>query len=173
MNPEWLSQYLEEAARARLCTEFGCTTCGAMPFRRGVLEALARAAGEPVGSYRQRPVVEAIACALARLPSRHRHSEAVARILGDLWTGLPGLDADLHRFLAGSAAGAQLRAMEAHHTSLVARRAARAARETEEAMAQAAARLERQRLQELAREARAARKAERDRVWKERHRSEG
>jgi hypothetical protein len=170
MNPEWLSEYLEEAARARLCTGFGCTTCGAMPFRRGVLEALARAAGEPVGSYRQRSVVEAIASALARLPSQHRHSDAVARILGDLWTGLPGLDADLHRFLAGSAAGVQLRAMEAHYTSLPARQAAR---EKEEAMAQAAARLEKQRLQELAREARAARKAERDRVWKERHRSEG
>jgi hypothetical protein len=170
MNPEWLSEYLQEAARARLCTAFGCTTCGAWPFRSGVLEALARASGEPVASYRDPSVVEAIACALARLPSHHHHSGAVARILGDLWTGLPGLDAALHRFVAGSAAGVQLRAMEAHYTSLPARRAAR---EKEEAMARTAARLEKQRLQELARDARAARKAERDRVWKERHLPEG
>ncbi len=39
MTPDWLQSYLVSSVSRNLCTTIHCTTCGAMDFRRGVLQA--------------------------------------------------------------------------------------------------------------------------------------
>ena len=43
----WRHAYLVDAVTRNLCTRIGCTTCGALDFRRGVLTALASVMGQP------------------------------------------------------------------------------------------------------------------------------
>jgi hypothetical protein len=49
MTSYWLEMYLAEAVGKKLCTKIHGTTCGAMEFRRGVLNTLSIATGLPGG----------------------------------------------------------------------------------------------------------------------------
>ena len=47
MDHNWLQSYLIESIDKRLCTNIDCTTCGAHPFRHGLLDAVPRATDQP------------------------------------------------------------------------------------------------------------------------------
>ena len=131
MTPNWLEAYLVEAVGKKLCTKIGCTTCGAMEFRRGVLSGLSIATGMSLRQHFDRESNIAIARALAEVKSNtdapRDLEDAVRCLLVDLWSGVPLLDNDIEALLTESWAGELLRRMKAHHEAKQAERRAREA----------------------------------------------
>jgi hypothetical protein len=80
---------LVEAVRRKLCTQIYCTTCGALEFRNGVLDALSLAAGQPRPQRLERECAVEIARALAGVVPAADDSmdlaPAVRCLLFDLW----------------------------------------------------------------------------------------
>ena len=167
MEHDWLTRFLHEAPQKYRCMTLGCTTCGALPFREGVLKALAEATGEPADSYQAPRVAAAITSALAVLSSRDLRMRGVGLVLYDL-AGHRRLDPALRALLDGTPAGALLLSMDKHQAERRARAAEWAVHNGPEAVAErrAARREERRRLKQPEIEARAARKVERDRLWR-------
>lgn len=163
----WLRAFLDDAVRRRLCCRIGCTTCGAMDFRRGVVRAASAATGAPDAWPMQGPTAKAIATALGQMESPGRPVPydfvyAVRLLICDLdW--VLGRD-ELREALGASWASGKLVEMEHHHAE---REAARRAYEMQNDPAI------RERNRESKRRARAEKhatrlavKAERDRVWR-------
>lgn len=170
MTSNWLSDFLQEAVRRRLCTQIQCTTCGAIKFRRGVRAALIKALG-PMGTEREATLE--IARALSRIPPEDSESTglqpAVMCLLFDLWTGIPILDREIETALGNSWARNVLRSMQEHYA---AREAARQSREElEDPVNVQRRREEKRRLKQEQHQRRLALKKERDRVWKDLHRT--
>lgn len=167
MNHDWLIRFLETAPEKYRCTNPGCTTCGARPFRDAVLEVLAAATGEPADSYGEPRVAAALTQALAALSPRDVRMRGVELILYDL-ACRHELDPALRAVLDGTPAGRLLLSMEEAEAARRVRAAAWAAYNSPEAIARRRARKreERRRLKQPEMDARAARKAERDRLWR-------
>jgi hypothetical protein len=174
MISNWLGAYLEEAVRKRLCTQIGCTTCGAMEFRMGVLSALA-STGKPLRRHFDRESQIEIARVLAELKPNHDdlrdplwgQEDAVRCILCDLWSNSPLLDREIEALLAGTWAGGLLRRMKEHRE---ARETASRARDEFQSPANVQKRREeKKRVKQEQHEKRLALKKERDRLWRERH----
>ena len=171
MTSKWLEAYLAEAVRKKLCTKIHCTTCGALEFRRGVLDALSIATGrQPLQRLDRESVIE-IAKALAEVSRNHdtpgAMEDAVRCLLVDLWSGIPLLDRDIAALLTGSWAGDILHMMNEHHE---AREADRRARDEFQSPAAVQKRREEKKLlNQEQHEKRLALKKGRDRLWRERH----
>jgi hypothetical protein len=85
----WLWIYLRLASQR--CVRIYCTTCGAMPFRRGLLRAVGRATGlkgeschygeEEAAEVRQRAKDEATELRLAKRRLRRAEIDALWRTL--------------------------------------------------------------------------------------------
>lgn len=167
MKANWLDLYLVDAVQRRLCTQIYCTTCGALEFRRGVLEALGRATGQRARQHFERESVIEIAKALALVTPATNQAlalePAVRCLLFDLWSGVSLLDNEIESLLDGTWAGGVLARMKEHHR---ARMAARRAHEEFQQGAQGR-REEKIRLRQQQHQARLALKKERDRLWRE------
>jgi hypothetical protein len=169
VTSKWLEAYLAEAVRKKLCTKIHCTTCGALEFRRGVLDALSIATGrQPLQRLDRESVIE-IAKALAEVSQNHdtpgATEDAVRCLLVDLWSGIPLLDRDIAALLAGSWAGDILHMMNEHHE---AREADRRARDEFQSPAAVQKRREEKKLlNQEQHEKRLALKKGRDRLWRE------
>jgi len=97
MPENWLLKFLSQAVERKLCTRYGCTTCGAMEFRRGlwraaeashstetaVAEALANVEG---GADSEDPFARALYLAVTEVCDAIGEADA-ARLLGDSWAG--------------------------------------------------------------------------------------
>ncbi len=171
MTTNWLQAYLVEAVRKKLCTTIYCTTCGAMDFRRGVLDALTGATSQPPRQHLDRETAIEIARALAGIKpdgnALRPLDDAVRCILFDLWSGIPLLDKEIEIFLAGSWAGSVLDRMKKHHEARQA--ACRAEAEFQASANVQKRREEKKRLKQEQHEKRLALKKERDRIWREQH----
>src|SRR5688572_12253135 len=119
VTENWLQLYLVESVRRDLCTQIGCTTCGAREFRLGVLSALAMATGRPLRQDFDQDTAKEIAMALAEVhptpTDLSKLENAVRCLLFDLWNGLPVLDKDIEMSLSGTWYGKLLREMRDHH----------------------------------------------------------
>ncbi len=172
MTSNWLEAYLVDAVTRKLCTKIGCTTCGAMEFRNGVLSASSRATGEPLRQrYDDQKNNIEIAKALAEInPSGDElfdFEHPVRLLLSDLWGGLPFLDNEIEALLAGSWAGGVLARMKAHHEAKQAKR--RVQEELNNPTIIEKRRAEKKRLKQDQHEKRMALKKERDRLWREKN----
>lgn len=167
MSGNWLRAYLDDAVQRKLCTQIYCTTCGALDFRRGVLDALSRAAGKPARQQFERESAIEIAKALAAVtaaPDQALALEPVVRcLLFDLWSGVPLFDNETESLLDGTWAGGVLTRMKEHHRARV---AARRAHEEFQHGAQGR-RDGKRRLRQGRHQTRLALKQERDRLWRE------
>ena len=167
MTSKWLEAYLAEAVRKKLCTKIHCTTCGALEFRRGVLDALSIATGrQPLQRLDRESAIE-IAKALAAVSRNHAMEDAVRCLLVDLWSGIPFLDRDIATLLDGSWAGNILHMMIKHHEARESDRRARD--EFQSPAAVQKRRKEKKLLNQEQHEKRLALKKERDRLWREKH----
>jgi hypothetical protein len=167
MTSNWLQDYLGDAVARKLCTSIYCTTCGAMEFRQGVLDALAKATGRERCSRGDRECVIEVAKALAGVKPTAPPllEEAVRLVIFELRTGVPLLDREIKRLLAGSWAGEVLASMKTHYAAREAADRARA--ELEDPVKVQQRRDERKRLRREKHEQRLALKKERDRIWRE------
>jgi len=169
VSGNWLQAYLVDAVQRKLCTQIHCTTCGALEFRRGVLDALGRATGQPAPQHFERERALEIAKALAGVtPATDQMlalESAVRCLLFDLWSGVLLFDNDIESLLDGTWAGGVLARMKEHHRARV------AARRAHEEFQQGAQdrREAKKRLKQEQHQARLALKSERDRLWRERH----
>ena len=168
------------AIAKRLCIKVGCTTCGAMEFRRGLHDRAARAVGLPIRMpirdpnwrYDERIVSEWIRQLSLLTPNPERGDRwfhAVCLIFFDVWrtVGTPTAERVYQPVVEGTWAGSVLRAMQEHF------------RHREEACRQhevfhsrevvEARRADKRRLKQQAHAERLARKKERDRLWFEQH----
>lgn len=170
-SENWLQLYLEESVRKNLCTQIYCTTCGAMKFRRGVLDALSRATGQQDLEKLSREAALEIAKTLAEVrpiqADLHKLVDAIRCLLFDLWSGIPILDREIEGILAGSWADDILRRMQEHHEAKQAERRAREEFESPEAARKR--REEKKRLKQEQHRQRLALKKERDLKWREEH----
>lgn len=193
-SSNWLENYLVKAAIVQnLCTNVSCTTCGARPFRDGLLQACALVLDQ--GTVRLTGAAPEIVTALSRLPdpemyvygesftglkqdelpleipiqtssaNQQQLAAAVRLILYDLWNVMD--HAMLEKQLRESWAGHVLEGMQAHHEAL---QNAQRARQQWEAGAQER-REEKRRLRQEQHAARLAEKIERDRQWHSQHAS--
>jgi hypothetical protein len=174
MSPNWLDDYLDEVVGKKLCTKIHCATCGAMEFRKGVLNALCNATDKPLRQYFDRENSIEIAAALAEVKMNDDASggrkAAVECLLVDLWSGMPFLDNELEKILVETWAGQILGRMKAHHK---AREAERHARETfQDPVNVQKRREEKKRLNQERHQERLAIKNERDRLWHEKTKKE-
>jgi hypothetical protein len=116
-NHAWLKTYLEDAVRRDLCTKLGCTTCGAIDFRRGLLRAYGSATGYPDVEFFDPVNALGMIGALAALDPPTdldwKITAAVRCILFDVWSVLG--PATVRSVLATTWAGTILRSMEEHH----------------------------------------------------------
>lgn len=171
MTTNWLHAYLVESVRRDRCTKINCATCGAMEFRRGVLDALSEATEPGPRKTLDREAVIEIARALADITPEGSDSPnlvpAVRCLLFDLWSGIPLVDNDVETQLAGSWAGKILRAMKEHHATVEQRR--RASAEFQDPANVQKRREEKKRLKQEQHASRMVAKQERDRVWREAH----
>ena len=168
MTPNWLKAYLVEAVGKNLCTKIGCTTCGAIKFRGGVLSALSMATGKPIQYFDRETNIE-IARALAEIkptddPTRDVE-DAVRYLLVELWSGMPLLDREIEVMIVGTWAGEILGQMKAHYETRVAER--RACEAFEDPINVQKRREEKKRLSQEQHKKRLALKKVRDRHWRE------
>lgn len=167
----WLQRYLEEAVKRKLCTQIHCTTCGAMEFRKGLLEELRQATGHELGLMFGG--ASALAHALAGVKPKdmaiRELDHAVRLILFEVWPflGTEEGESELTAILRGTWAASVLARMQAHAD---ARKAARAALAEFEAGA-AKRKEDKFRLKQERLAARLTSKAERDRLWREKKKS--
>ena len=167
MSGNWLQAYLTDAVQRKLCTQIHCTTCGALEFRRGVLDALSGATGQPAQEHFERESAIATSTALAGVAPITDQSldlePAVRCLLFDLWSGVPLFDNDIESLLDGTWAGSVLARMKEHHRARV------AARRTHEEFQQGAQgrRDGKRRLKQARHQTRLGLKREGDRLWRE------
>ena len=167
----WLQAYLVESIRKKWCVSIYCTTCGAHEFRNGLLDAVARATGQPRPRHLDATSARAIAEALARVEpvqSRtgpdhkvidpHRYEKAVRLVIFDLWAILTPLDSILGNTWAGNV----LESMRSHERSVQSYRDSRIEYESPERVAER--REEKRRQRRGPHEQRLALKKERDRL---------
>ena len=129
MDDNWLHYHLVQVVRAGLCTKIHCTTCGAVEFRRGLLDSLAKAAGKKVSRVLGQEFAGDMLCALAKVrpetsEERACLAEPVKCILFDLWRGGVEVEPYMADQLSGSWAGEVLARMKAHYDAILAARRA-------------------------------------------------
>jgi len=167
MTQAWLQDYLLGAIQRRLCTKIQCTTCGALEFRRGVLEAFARVSGTPAPALFDESAATTIAEALREvrpLEGDARELQAAVRcVIYDIdWVVGPG---NLEEILSGSWSGEVLRKMQDHwRASQEARRKYEKENDPENVRRR---REEMKRFKQEAHQKRLELKKERDRLWRE------
>ena len=170
MSSRWLQAYLAAAVRKDLCTKIYCTTCGAMEFRRGVVNAFARATGSPFSDGMCMFNAFAIAGALSEVrpvdPADSKLVGAARCLLFDICKTIG--EAETEQVLGDSWGGNVLRGMQEHDDARQAESRVRAADEIDARKR----REERKRLTQERHQQRLALKVERDRLWREQHRKE-
>ena len=165
---QWLQDFLEGALREDLCTKIRCTTCGGLPFRKGLLAALGRQqGGGPLNSLGREGLV-ALSSALVTLEVPQVGAPwmegAVRFLLFEVWTGLPGVNESLEKELERSWAGEILDSMKRHHEARVLARRSHEERNDPGQIATRRASVLKARLERL--ELRLIAKRERDQAWK-------
>src|SRR5688572_3190570 len=118
----WLQRFIEDAVGRTLCTEIGCTTCGAREFRLGLLEAFAEHSGRTKPGCFDGESARAVGCDLAGVQPSTTPEEierAVMLILYEVWATLGEAPAEslVAPHLAGTWSGEILVRMQAHHKS--------------------------------------------------------
>lgn len=167
MDKHWLYTYLLESYNKNLCTTIHCTTCGAMEFRQGVIEALPDKQGQKLLNDWSPINAISITKALAELqpigPDILKIGPGVRCILFDIWRIIG--EAEMEKILSGTWAGEVLRRMQEHYKE---RMAAILAQEAFEAKAQHQ-RAGKKRLKQEQHQQRLNLKKERDKIWFEKH----
>lgn len=171
-NANWLQRFLFESTGEKpLCTKIYCTTCGALPFRRGLLAALAAATGtEPKKAF-EWAEVQSIAKALASvrppedLEQMWRFEASVRNILFAIYR-IPRRH-EIEPLLSGSWAGDVLNMMKVHYEERQAVQRARAVFEDPDNVRNR--RKEKNRLKQEKHTERLAEQRERSRLWHENH----
>jgi hypothetical protein len=133
-NQQWLEDTLQEARDRNWCTKCACTTCGAWEFRTAYLCRAAEHAGVVVPGSRHlstfkssfqslsreesEKIFSALTAALREVGPQWRHTEALRLILLELPPPLIkwGVGVTLDDLLAGTPAGDEYLAMQAHDT---------------------------------------------------------
>lgn len=171
----WLPPFLERAATEPMCTKPYCTTCGAMPFRRGFRELAAGALGRPAQGRIDMEIAVEIARQLALVPEPERmlHErvfQAMRLIFCELWNavGPAAAEAVLVPLLQGTWSEQVRRQMYVHHNARAAE--ARRIQQYESPEAVRARREEKKRLRQEKHRQRLEAKKERDRIWFEQQR---
>ena len=164
MKVDWLQAFLSDAVRKKLCTRSNCTTCGAMDFRRGVLAGLDSPKSDPWRLRFERESTLEIAEALSGITPdgiAYASLEAAVRcLICDLWSGIPVIDQEIEKRLAGSWAGEVLDRMKEHHQARL------AARELQSPANAKKRHDEKKRLKQEQHLGRLALKQERDKLWR-------
>ena len=170
MSGNWLQAYLAASTRRNLCTRIHCTTCGALEFRYGVLDALSQAMGRPPQRHLDRVAGLDVARGLAVIASaaaREISEEAVRCILFDLWSRVPMSVEELHSLLGRTWSGQVLKRMQQHYAARLTAQRARATDEDPQAVQHR--RAEKQRMRQERHRQRLALQRERSRLWHEKH----
>ena len=171
MTDNWLQEWLAESVRKNLCTKIYCGTCGALEFRRGVLQALMRSMGKRPVKFPRFDWEKALLIAKALAGVRDVYEdvhipEAMVRcVMFDLWSGIPFLDNEIQTILHDSWAGDVLHRMKEHHKIRQIKRCAH-----EEYLSPENVRKrheEKRRLKQEQHQHRLEVKKERDRIWHE------
>src|SRR5262249_32498723 len=88
----WLQDCLVQAVEKNLCTQIGCTTCGALEFRRGLLKAAARdsptGSPETLDSASASVILESLARVTPPVRLQREIEDAVRLVLFDLWNSM-------------------------------------------------------------------------------------
>ena len=167
MSSNWLEAYLLDAVSRKLCTQIGCTTCGALEFRRGVIDALVRETGRSPLERIDREGAESIAKALAEVrqdaESPLSLKPAIQCLLFDLCSHGLLAEGEVDKLLRGSWAGKVLQGMREYEAVRSVARDAHLARQ--DPIAVQRRREEKARARQAKHEERLALKKERDRVW--------
>ena len=161
----WLLDLVTHATGVGACMNWGCTTCGALPFRRAVTESANLAAGP--GATEHQVSVE-IATQLGTFPASASWVPAIRFLLMFLYAerGKLEFERDLLPLIASSPAESEYQAMAAHYARVVERRRLHEAANDPEEIARRKTLKETEKQERLA--MRAIRKAEIDRAWRER-----
>ena len=116
---QWLNDLVRFSARNNVCTKWGCTTCGARPFRKALLANASSAAGAG-----DQEIDEEIARQLANVDVDDQTSHTIRFVILFLYY-LRGRSADFESDLlplfARSPAGGVYQAMLTHYSTLQAR----------------------------------------------------
>lgn len=123
MSESWLRDYLDKAVAEKLCTKPWCTTCGAAPFRKGLLAALAQESTTSGGRWLDDATGREILAALAHVtyaagPGAAKFEEAVRFVIFELWRAARLSLPEMSPQLEGTYTGGVLRRMEAHHETV-------------------------------------------------------
>jgi len=169
MDDNWLHSHLVQVVRAGLCTKILCTTCGAVEFRRGLLDSLAKATGKTVPRVLDQEFAADMLCALAKVrpdtsEERDGLAEPVQCILFDLWRGGVEVEPFMAAQLSDSWAGEVLARMKAHYDATL--RARRALEEFNDPVNVQKRRNEAKLLRQQRHAIRLENKKERDRIWR-------
>jgi hypothetical protein len=171
MEDNWLQSYLTEALEKKYCIRAHCTTCGASEFKRGLLDALARASGEQQKLEFDGESILAIGRALAQvspdLNERMSFEYIIRQLITMLWSDIPLFDNQLEDLLIGSYAGYILEAMKKHYAEEIKSR--RQKEEYERPINAQKRHEEKKRLKQEQHQIRLSLKKERDRIWHEGH----
>ena len=169
MEDNWLQYHLVRVVRAGLCAKIHCTTCGAVEFRRGLLDSLATAMGKNTLRHLDRECAHEMLCALTKVrpESGEQHAlfeEPVRCILFDLWSSGAVAESGMELQLLGSWSGEVLARMNAHYQATVAAR--RAFAEFNDPVNVQKRRDEAKHQRQNLHAIRLERKKERDRIWR-------
>ena len=144
-NQQWLEETLQEARDRNWCTECACTTCGAWEFRAAFICRAAEHAGvvipgsqhlstfkssfQSLSPKESEKIFYALTAALREVGPQWRHTEALRLILFELSPPLIkwGVGVTLDDLLAGTPAGDEYLAMQAHSAQVAEVRSERAA----------------------------------------------
>jgi hypothetical protein len=157
----WLAHLLEYAAASNACVTWGCTTCGAQPFRNALIHS-AQSTGRS-------DALSEIAVQLGKVAVRPEYVEAVRFVIMFLnaKTSSVTLNEQLLPLFTGSPAEAVYRAMLAHHEKATARRHAHQLRNDPNEIKRRKQQREDEKRVRLAE--RAQRKNEVDKAWRARN----
>jgi hypothetical protein len=113
----WLRDLLENVAATNACVRWGCTTCGAEPFRNALVQSAQSTGGSSDGLCE-------IAGQLGRVAVRPEHVDAVRFVIMFLNARASSttFNEQLLPLFAGSPAATVHRTMLAHHENVMARR---------------------------------------------------
>ena len=147
-NQQWLEETLQEARDRKWCTKCACTTCGSWEFRAALMCRAAEHAGVVIpgsqlhstfkSSFQRlspkecEKIFYALTAALREVGPQWRHTDALRLILFELFPPLIkwGVGVTLGDLLAGTPAGDEYLAMQAHDTQKATARSKLAAYET-------------------------------------------
>lgn len=161
----WLLELTTHAVDIGACVSWGCTTCGAMPFRHALIESARTELG---ASPTDHELSREIAARLRDLPDGPEFIEATRFVLMFLYvrSGSNIFENDLIPLFVRSPAEREYKAMAEHHARIMEQRHAHEMRNDPEGIARGKAFKEAEKQERFAR--RAVRKAEIDRAWRER-----